>query len=435
MDIRSLLKKPKIKEVIEYKDNNYFVPGEYLVIVYDNNSYTLLDKDYNYLDGKNNQNIKSEISNITDIKTLSTCSSEGENITKKAVQKYNLIIDGMGYKLKKKYDVKLTYDSQIYYYKPGNELYDNMMKDYEKTLGLFKKRCEELNISYEENVDKLVFDAVKKLDEKEFALPNLKPDISYCYSIEKIDEKIDEMQRGLSSEWDYEKAANDIKFISGHLANYPSDFFNKTNRAIVALAGKDETDKEIVKKYTEFLISLPKYIEIMDHVVDRASNLSKKRMQMRKDRFHSKEEFIEEINNMISHDPNSSEFLYHVPQCEEDAKNILNEGLYMYSDRMSSTTLSELTSEELLIHGYGSDFQYFEDYIVVIDKPINEDIIEEIPEEIREPIKIYPRRSGLVNKIPTYVIPSQYIVGYIDKEHMEVVYNPNYKKIEKNNSR
>ena len=435
MDIRSLLKKPKIKEVIDYKDNNYFLPGEYLVVVYDDNSYTLLDKNYNYLDGKKNQDIKSEISNINDIKTLSNCSSDGEKITEKAVYKYGLIIDGMGCKLKKKYAVKLTYDSQIYYYKPGNKKYDDMMKDYEKTLDLFKKRCEYLNIDYEKDPDKLVFEAVKKLDEKEFALPNLKPDVSYCYSIEKIDKKIDEIEAGLSTEWDYEKAASDINFIGRHLANYPSDFFNKTNRAIVALAGKDEVDKEIVKKYTEFLISLPKYIEIMDHVVDRASNLSQKRIQMRKDRFHSKEEFIEGINNMIFHDPNSSEFLYHVPQFEEDAQKILDEGLYMYSDRISSATESELTPEGVLTHGYGNEFQYFEDYVVVIDKPINEDIIEEIPEEKRKYINIMPRRPGLANKKPTHVIPSQYIVGYIDKEHMEIVYNPNYKKIEKNNSR
>ena len=431
MDIR-LIKKSKIKEVIEYKDNNYFIPGEYLVVIYDDNSYTLLDKNYDYLYGKKNSDIKNEIRNI---KTLSNCSSEGEKNVEGVLYNYDILLGQMAAKIKEKYGVKLTYDSQIYYIKPENKLYDSMMKDYEKTLNLFEKRCKKLNIKYEKNPDKLVFDAVKKLNEKEYVIADYKTDISYCYSTDTIDKELNELEKNLTTEWDYEKAKSDLQYTCLLLANYVSDFFRISNRAILALIGKSEVDKEILKAYTEFLISMPKYVKTREYLVSRASKLGEKRQQMRNEKFHSDETFIEEINKIIAHDSNSSEYLYHVPQTEEDAKKILEEGLYMFSDRMSSSTISELTTEEILQHGYGSNFQYFEEYVVVIDKPINADIIEEIPEEKRNYINIMPRRPGLVNKKPTHVIPSQYVVGYIDKEQLKVVYNPNYKKEDKNNGR
>ena len=426
----------KIEQIMKYDYDSYFYPIMYYFVIYDDGSYTLLEGDnLKYIEGKNNPNIIDNFPNKEEIPQSSLCNLKYSKQFYDVLEKYDRVHYDMATRIRQKLRINTSNFSNLYYYKPGDKFYDKIMKEYKKVLSLFKRKCLLSGIKYEKDTDKMIKNITEMIDAKiDPRVPSFKNDVSFCYSIDAIKKEYEKWVDDINSINDVEEKMDKIssaesKFQSAsiNLALYTREFFGLDNLATIALSSKDPKDKELIKKYTEFLVVLPKYMMIKSYVESCIDKFQYMRQDIRNNAFNNNEEFLKKIDDMIEHNTDEDMYLYHVTQSEYDANKIINEGLFMYSDSLESTTYPELNREELLEHGYGNSYQMYENYIMVIDMPKDTNIVRKLTEEEKNNADVMPRRIGITSK-PSYVIDSEYIVGYIDKKNMDVIINPNYKK-------
>ena len=151
-------------------------------------------------------------------------------------------------------------------------------------------------------------------------------------------------------------------------------------------------------------------------------------MHQNKERLNSNAAFIEDLKKLIEHNPEEEIYRYHATGSIYDANNILEEGFYTYSKDLDSTSFREFDIEQILTYSYGNGTQNFGDYIIVISEPKDDDIdiVSKMSEEELQNVSIVPRRNAIIGNKPNYKVDKKYIVGFIDKEHEKVIFNPEY---------
>ena len=138
--------------------------------------------------------------------------------------------------------------------------------------------------------------------------------------------------------------------------------------------------------------------------------------------------FIEDLQKLIEHDPEKETYRYHATGSLYDAKRILEEGFYMFSNDLDSTSFQEFNVDQILTYSYGNGTQNFEDYIVVLSEPNDEDtdIVTRLTDEEIEKVTIVPRRNAIMGNKPTYKVDKKYVVGIIDKKQEKIIFNQEY---------
>lgn len=189
-----------------------------------------------------------------------------------------------------------------------------------------------------------------------------------------------------------------------------------------------DSDIELLD-YIKKLNSCSKLIEYLCNDKRVVMELLLKVRSSKLDEFYNKPEFIKSLKEIMAHDKEKHEYLYHGTQDLESAKSILDEGLGMMRYNLDSTSYSEMDMERLLLYKRGFLGEIGKDAIVIIDQPISEDgSKKDIVQELDENKQIHFVPSGLqgLDGKPQYIVDSMYIVGYIDKKNMDVIYNPRY---------
>ena len=416
-----------IKFVVE-SDDSYFYPLPQYLVIYEDDSYTLCEGDnLKCVMGKENPHIKEQFPKKEDIVGFFDCQPEYTKLFQDVIAANRDKNRTLANKINNKLKIKHNYQS-IYWFKQGTKEYNDVIKNIKQVLTVFRRKCFLSGIKYEKDENKMIKNITEMIDAKvEPKLPDLRNNVSFCYSINAVKKEYEKDVANIKAVEDIGRIEHKFQKASEDMVLYTGEFLGLTDRATIALGSKDPADKELIKKYTEFLIVFPKYVSIMSYLDSCVSNLQQMKQEFRNDLFGKNQEFMEKIDDMIEHDENTDSYFYHVAKNRIDADRIVNEGLYMYSDDLLSTTYEGLSRDELLEHGYGNQYNNYDDYIIVIDKPKDASITRKLSEEEREIAKVMTRRLGLTSK-PTHIIDSDYIVGYIDKKNMNVVFNSNYKK-------
>ena len=130
----------------------------------------------------------------------------------------------------------------------------------------------------------------------------------------------------------------------------------------------------------------------------------------------------------MSHNNQTNKYYYHGAPTIEIAKQIMNEGLYMQYNDINRTAKPELNPVGLLTYSYGHE-NVGKNAVVIIDQPNGYNVVQYNDTGK----KIVGTGQGIktINEFDTnYVIPTKYIVGYVDKYNDKVIYNPNYYKFQ-----
>lgn len=139
--------------------------------------------------------------------------------------------------------------------------------------------------------------------------------------------------------------------------------------------------------------------------------------------FKEDKPFYSALLDIMEHDKEQETYLYHGTQCIEDAQSILKTGLGMVRENISSTTYEEFTPEQLLLYSRGLAGEIGADAIVIIKKPKNTNIVQDIGTT-----KIAFNQSGLggLGSSANYIIKPEHIVGFVNKRDHKIEYGQAY---------
>ena len=418
---------PKIKKVIKDAFTEYFIPQDYSLILYEDGDYSMcLGEEYKVLDGKKNYDAKYQMAKIDEISYFKDCYPEEVALYRKSYNTINSRIKLLSNDIRNRLGISNNF-SNIYNIKPGDEDYKQFINDINKTLEVFRESCERRDIEYITDANEKIKDIIQRLNEKVDPFTSkIETKSTFCYSLEAIKEEFKKDLENATTEEQLDSVSFKYESANGNLVDYVAELLQAADLAVFSLEYRMPDREEILKEYTEFLIVIPEFLKLISLTEECCKKANEMRKELKQKRFDGSQEFLDRIDDIIEHDDTSDTYLYHVTPSKYDADRIIDEGLYMFSNNLASTTFEELKKETILKHGYGNSYQMYEDYIIIVDKPNDVDIVRKLTEEERKACKIVPRRMGLTNK-PSYIIDTDYIVGYIDKENMEVIKNPNYK--------
>ena len=188
------------------------------------------------------------------------------------------------------------------------------------------------------------------------------------------------------------------------------------------------TDEQLCE-YIKYINSFPKLNEYNTNgrrVVKKLIELAKQR---KLEEFYSDKSFAKEFKKIMTHDTKKHTYHFHGTQDLEGAESIMQEGLGMMRESLSTTKYTELTMDEVILYSRGFDGAIGRDAIVIIDEPIEEggkrkSIVDPLPKGK----KIHFVPSGLqgLDGKPKFIVNPQYIVGYVDKKNKKIVFNVRY---------
>ena len=179
-------------------------------------------------------------------------------------------------------------------------------------------------------------------------------------------------------------------------------------------------EKVVAQEFMELLIILPRLNSEYLDLKDKIQKLDKLELELKLREFHSNPEFMDELHSIMEHDVNEYEYLFHGTTCVEDAEGILSEGLCMQREDLGTTTYSELTEEQLLLYSRGWGGEVGQSAIVIIRKPNDKEIVRVLTDEEKSGAQVAQSGLGGFGGV-NYIIPKEYIVGYVNKRDKKVI--------------
>lgn len=333
---------------------------------------------------------------------------------------------------------------------------DEMFK---KILSLLKKRCNDNDINYNNDINQKANIIFKTILEK------VKEDNNVNISFDNIENFEDELIENINrlSELPYDKRIVMIdsminmdflhnsttsimnlirEYIASKLITLNDDinqiiYFEEQEEILknnvfdpfadsVEAVPIDEETKKFYKAELEFFLMLPKFSKLFEIKQKYINQI----LEMRNEFLIEEEkiknpQYIEQLQNLtnLANRQNIS-YYYHGAPSQNIAQKIMTEGLYMQYNDINRTAKKELSSDEILNYSYGHD-NVGRHAIVIIAVPKD---VNPVNINSNNNITICGTGQGLAqfDFNPQYIIPSEYIVGYIDKDAKQLIANPNY---------
>lgn len=188
------------------------------------------------------------------------------------------------------------------------------------------------------------------------------------------------------------------------------------------------TDEQLCE-YIKYINSFPKLNEYNTNGRRVGKKLIELAKQRKLEEFYSDKSFAKEFKKIMTHDTKKHTYHFHGTQDLESAESIIQEGLGMMRESLSTTSYTELTMDEVILYSRGFDGAIGRDAIVIIDEPIEEggkrkSIVDPLPKG--KNIHFVPSGLQGLNGKPKFIVNSQYIVGYVDKKNKKIVFNVRY---------
>ena len=185
----------------------------------------------------------------------------------------------------------------------------------------------------------------------------------------------------------------------------------------------DTKDITRITKYTEFILQLPLYADIMHSYINTRVSLDKKYEQLKFDKLKAinNGKLYSDLKHLCDYNTSKGILLFHGTTCREDAYSITEKGFGMHRPELSTTTYTNMTAEQALMYSRGMDHSIGSEAMVVLYQPNGVEIVENIGDvEIDNPGS---GLRGFGDKLE-YIVPTKYIVGIVDKVSGDVIYNP-----------
>lgn len=312
-----------------------------------------------------------------------------------------------------------------------NEFYKNEYNKYINVLKLLELKCRENGIQVNLDNHTFITNVISKINSsrEEFSKENGFLDydkIDYCYSEDSINE---EVKKEINSKFNYERLSYDRRYLCTYFGAFIEKYpylLDVLNKDIL-----DEKDKNILKTYCEFFKVIPYLVSIINCLEDGIEKIRRAKLTKDVDKYKSDKNFISEINGLLSEVDIDKEDLYlHSTTSLDASKSIIEKGLYTFGKDLDSFCENYRSVEQILKYQYGSETNMTGNYVVIIGFPKDKtNIIELNEEEQKEAMGFIDTRRGFVAP-PSYLVPSENILGVVDKKNLKVIKNPNYKKIE-----
>ncbi len=191
---------------------------------------------------------------------------------------------------------------------------------------------------------------------------------------------------------------------------------------------KDEITEEKIIDLIKFLNTCPLLIKYRENGMKLTEKYREEADKKKLDEFYLDKEFTKDLRRIMCHDKKKHVYYYHGTTILSDAQSIMEKGLGMMRQDILSTSYPEFNADGVILYTNGFGGEIGRDAVVIIDSPISfgkpKDVVEKMPEGKKIPFC----PSGLqgLNGRPEYIVDPKYIVGYIDKVHKKVVFNPRY---------
>lgn len=306
---------------------------------------------------------------------------------------------------------------------------DELKEYFEQFFSQLRRECDNLGIIYETIPSRILNKHIDRINEISRKESPFYIDLTPCKSLEEEQTYFEERKASCSSEKDKEDFARDMNLLkTKYIFCYPGVFLSDSYVLQNALNDKNYPNRsQILKKFMEFFIASPEIFQMTKQLDEQVSLAADIEIDERLSRLKSNHQFMEELRTMLDHDQNEETYLFHATTDLENANKILNEGFYMYSRNPADTTYQELSEDQVLSYSYGDNINEYKDFIIVLGRKKDEDVVRELSPEERELAEIVPRRIGIVGQKPSHIIDKEYVIGYIDKKNEEIHLNPEYK--------
>ena len=332
------------------------------------------------------------------------------------------------------HEKKYKDDSRFFYLADLYEINkDRMRKDsldkYEEVKNMLMDRCNSLRINIETDNQK-IFDSI--IDEvnshevesgKKFGLGR-ESYVDFCKTRDSIDT---EVEKEINGKYDSSKFA----YAKRYIINYFYDFIVDYSFLLDILDKENVTDKEkeTIRKYTELFSCLNIFMDKLDYLDTSADKVSIAKIEKNKSRLESNDKFIDEMNNLFSKVDSEKEDLYiHATTSLEGAKTILQNGLYSFSEDLSSFSYPYLNYEQIFTYEYGSELNKVGEAIILFRLPKDtHELVRLSEEEAKEAMGMMNMRRNII-AAPSYKVKSEDILGIIDKKNMRVINNEKFKE-------
>lgn len=191
--------------------------------------------------------------------------------------------------------------------------------------------------------------------------------------------------------------------------------------------GKKEIEDEKLIEFLKFINASPELINCRINYEKESQILQLEYQKKKLEEFYSNEEFMKDFSKIMEHDSNHR-YWFHGTQCLEDAYSILEQGLGLMQEDISSTAYCEFTMDEVILYSRGFGGEIGRDAIVIIDMPVINNKNQNIIEKINSDSNINFAPSGLqgLDGKANYIIDKKYIVGIVDKQNKKIIFNPKY---------
>lgn len=423
------MEKKKIKEVLILTDERPFYMDKYAWFTYEDGTdiVMLYDDAVKYLQKYSLLNrFRNADSLFASFKTKVTTLDEFRKHDVRFYDKRRLIDEAKRQKeddskeIETRLGIRMNDLSSLYWLKQDTES-DMILAMYEKIKRTILEECQRSGISYEKDHKKIIGRVLEVLKQTEYHADEYPANQEELESI--YQRKIERAKSSTAENklYDYTSVEHDFINLKMSMVEYSADMFTASYQLINALVDrKHPKRKEILASWAEFMLVLPEYISLVNKVEEYGSKALNEKMYADIERFHSNSDFMKNLELLMTHDPEKEVYRYHATPSLQTGLKILENGLFLSSNDLDSTSFAEFSIDNVLTYSYGSFFLTVGDYIIVFREPVGEDIVREATEEEKKNNHIASRRISTSEPINDYVVDKKYMVGLIDRVNQKV---------------
>ncbi len=183
------------------------------------------------------------------------------------------------------------------------------------------------------------------------------------------------------------------------------------------------SSRELFEKWYQFICNIKDLASINEKLIKNIKKTFEKNQEIKLEEFKLDAEFYDELLKIMEHDKHKEMYWYHGTQDVESAHSIIEQGLVMARDDLTTTAYSEFAPDQLLLYSRGLGGEIGSDAIVIFKQPIDENgkYIDIIKKNTKKLKVVQSGLGGFQDKL-NYIIPSEYMVGIVNKRDHKIIY-------------
>lgn len=186
--------------------------------------------------------------------------------------------------------------------------------------------------------------------------------------------------------------------------------------------------KVLFKKWYKFICNIKELAELRVETLKMYNKIQSKLDELKLKSFTNDEEFYSQLLDIMAHDQAEEVYWYHGTQDVTSAYSIMEQGLGLARNDLTTTAYCEFTPEQLLLYHRGLCGEIGEDAVVIFKQPKSNGELTSIIQENDKQLNFVSSGLGAFQDKLDYIIPSEYIVGIVNKRDHQVVFADEYRQ-------